>query len=86
MPMIKPVSELRNYPEVLRHVGVGTPVYLTKNGTGCYALIDIADYAMVEAAGRLSNELMRGRLSGEAQGWIAKDAMRRHFKRHGNNG
>ena len=84
MPMIKPVSELRNYPDVLKDVKVGTPVYLTKNGTGRYVLIDIADYAAVEAAGRLSHELMRGRLSGETQGWITKDAMRSHFAERGN--
>ena len=42
-------------------------------------LIDIADYATVEAAERLSHQLMRGRLSGETQGWIGKDEMRRHM-------
>ena len=40
MPIIKPVSDLRNYPEVLKSVGEGTPVYLTKNGTGRYVLMD----------------------------------------------
>ena len=79
MPLIKPVSELRNYPEVLKEVGVGHPVYLTKNGTGRYVLIDIADYANVEAASQLSAELMRGRISGETNGWIGKDKMRSHF-------
>ena len=79
MPMIKPVSELRNYPEVLKNVKVGEPVYLTKNGTGRYVLIDIADYAMIEASEKLNNQLMRGRLSGETQGWISRDEMRRHF-------
>lgn len=80
MPMIKPVSELRNYPEVLKDVGVGHPVYLTKNGTGRYVLIDIADYANVEAAAQLSFELMRGRSSGETNGWINKEQMHSHFK------
>ena len=79
MPMIKPVSELRNYPDILKDVKVGSPVYLTKNGTGRYVLIDIADYATVEAAERLSHQLMQGRLSGETQGWIGKDEMRRHM-------
>jgi prevent-host-death family protein len=44
MPNIKPVSDLRNYNEVLRDVAVGEPVFLTKNGRGRYALVDIADY------------------------------------------
>ena len=45
MPIIKPVSELRNYPDVLKEVKAGVPVYLTKNGSGRYVLMDIADYA-----------------------------------------
>lgn len=32
MSNIKPVSDLRNYTEVLREVSVGSPVYLTQNG------------------------------------------------------
>jgi len=79
MPMIKPVSELRNYPDILKEVKVGSPVYLTKNGTGRYVLIDIADYSNVEAATKLSIELMRGRLSGENNGWISKEQMRSRF-------
>ena len=77
--MIKPVSELRNYPDILKEVKVGSPVYLTKNGTGRYVLIDIADYSNVEAAAKLSFELMRGRLSGESSRWISKEQMRNHF-------
>ena len=34
MPNIKPVSDLRNYNEVLRDISVGQPVFLTKNGYG----------------------------------------------------
>ena len=32
MPNIKPISDLRNYTEVLRDVEEGAPVFLTKNG------------------------------------------------------
>ncbi len=32
MPNILPVSELRNYNEVLKNCSVGEPVFLTKNG------------------------------------------------------
>ena len=34
MPNIKPISDLRNYSDVLRDVSVGAPVFLTKNGRG----------------------------------------------------
>ena len=79
MPNIQPISELRNYTALLETVTPGSPVYLTKNGTGRYVLIDIADYATVEAAERLSHRLMQGRLSGETEGWIGKSEMRQHF-------
>ena len=80
MPLIKPVSDLRNYPDVLKDVKVGQPVYLTKNGKGRYVLIDIEDYSVVESATRLGMELMRGRISGESESWISAQDMREHFK------
>ena len=79
MPTIKPVSELRNYPEILKDVDVGKPIFLTKNGTGRYVILDIADYTTIEAAGKLALELMRGRISGETEGWIGKETMRARF-------
>ena len=44
MPNIKPVSDLRNYGEVLRDVAVGQPVFLTRNGHGRYAVLDMEEY------------------------------------------
>jgi prevent-host-death family protein len=44
MPTIKPVSELRNYNTVLREVTAETPVFLTKNGHGRFAIVDIREY------------------------------------------
>ena len=32
MPVIKPISDLRNYTEVTGNVSYGNRVYLTKNG------------------------------------------------------
>ena len=84
MPLIKPVSDLRNYPEVLKDVKPGSPVYLTKNGTGRYVLIDIVDYNSVESAMKLNMELMRGRISGDRDGWIGKSEMRKHFMEKSN--
>lgn len=57
MPNIKPISDLRNYSEVLHDVAVGAPVFLTKNGRGRYAIIDIQDYEKTQATIRLMNEL-----------------------------
>ncbi len=76
MPNIKPVSDLRNYGEVLRDVAVGQPVFLTKNGHGRYAVIDIEEYREYErmkAMDWLLSELDKGRLSGENNGWLPAD-------------
>jgi len=83
MPNIKPVSELRNYGEVLRDVAVGAPVFLTKNGHGRYAVLDIEEYKVYEktiAWRKLEAELEKGRRSGEEQGWIPADDVRKRFE------
>jgi prevent-host-death family protein len=73
MPNIKPVSDLRNYNEVLRDVAVGTPVFLTKNGRGRYALIDIIDYEKTKATVELISLLAEGEKSGREKGWHSID-------------
>ncbi len=76
MPNIKPVSDLRNYGDVLRDVAVGQPVFLTKNGHGRYAVIDIEEYREYErmkAMDLLLSELDKGRLAGENDGWLPID-------------
>ncbi len=83
MPNIVPISDLRNYTSVLDNVSVGSPVYLTKNGRGCYAIIDIAEqeeYEKTKAALRLMCELDKGRRSGEENGWIKANDLRNRFK------
>lgn len=44
MMNIKPVSDLRNYNNILKEVKPDQPLFLTKNGRGKYAVIDIEDY------------------------------------------
>ena len=69
MPVIKPISDLRNYNQVLEKVSVGSPVYLTKNGHGCYTIMDI-------------NERV---VSANEEGWIDEDEMLKHFEKRFNN-
>ena len=79
MPNIVPISDLRNYSAVLQKVSVGTPTYLTKNGRGCYAIVDIHDqeeYEKTKAALKLMCELEKGRMSGEQEGWLNIDNVR----------
>jgi len=79
MPNIKPVSDLRNYAEVLRGIGSGSPVYLTKNGRGRYVIQDMEDYEKREAAIKLMIELEKGRISGEKEGWYTLEEIRKEF-------
>ncbi len=84
MPNIKPISDLRNYTEVLHDVSVGAPVFLTKNGRGKYAIMDMYDYEKIQATLRLMNELAKGRKSGEEEGWLTDNEMREHFRMRAN--
>lgn len=81
VPNIKPVSDLRNYTEVLREVQRDSPVFLTKNGRGCYAIIDIQEYEHLQAQIKLMNELNKGRWSGEEKGWLTAEQVRQHFRK-----
>ena len=63
MPNIKPVSDLRNYTEVLNTVSVGNPVFLTKNGRERYVILDIDEYNKMQVALKLMGELSKGELS-----------------------
>ena len=79
MPNIKPISDLRNYTEVLHDVAVGEPVFLAKNGRGRYALLDIRDYEKMQATIRLMNDLAKGRRSGETEGWLTLEEVEEHL-------
>lgn len=57
MPNIKPISDLRNYNEVLKDCESGEPVFLTKNGRGKYVLIDIEEYEKQQTILKLLTKL-----------------------------
>lgn len=94
MPNIKPISDLRNYTAVLDTVAVGSPVYLTKNGRGCFTIMDMKEqeeqqekaqkYDKMEAQLKLMCELNAGRKSGEEEGWISVEDVRNHFRERAN--
>ena len=70
MPNIKPVSDLRNYNEVLRDIAIGEPVFLTKNGRGRYAIVDMEEYEKTQATLKLLSELAKGEASAKEKGYI----------------
>ena len=57
VPNILPVSDLRNYNEVLKNCQVGEPVFLTKNGRGKFVVMDIEDYEREKAKKKLLMKL-----------------------------
>ena len=89
MPNIKPISDLRNYSAVLEDVTVGSPVYLTKNGHGCYTIMDINEqeemsrkarkYDKMVAELEVMKMLNEGLASANEEGWIDEDSMTIHF-------
>lgn len=79
MPNIKPVSDLRNYNEVLRDIAVGEPVFLTKNGRGRYAIVDMDEYEKTQATLRLLTALSNGEKSGKEKGWLTANDVEKNL-------
>lgn len=85
MPSIKPVSDLRNYTDVLRDVDNGEPVFLTKNGRGRYVIIDMEEYEKINATLKLFSELEKGEQSARENGWVKSDDVKRMLRRDKRN-
>lgn len=73
MPNIRPVSDLRNYAEVLKEISFDEPVFLTKNGRGCYAIVDIEEYEKTRAIIKLMGKLSEAEKSAQENGWISSE-------------
>ena len=80
MPCIVPVSDLRNYNEVLQKVSEDAPVFLTKNGRGCYVVIDIKEYERMIAERKLRHALEEGERSAEQKGWMMAADIRKKYE------
>lgn len=78
MPKIMPLSDLRNYNAVLENVTESRPVFLTKNGRGRYAVVDISAYDRLNSELKLVSAIVEGEASAFREGWVsAKDAKRK---------
>jgi prevent-host-death family protein len=74
MPVIKPISELRNYNNVLREVTSDMPVFLTKNGHGRFAVVDIRAYERLRTELELMSALAEGEESARKFGWVSMNS------------
>ncbi len=70
---IVPISDLKNYTDVLRSCDDGATVYLTKNGRGKYVVQSIAEYEKLQAAVQLLSKLHRGAESIRSEGGLTLD-------------
>ena len=76
MPNIKPVSDLRNYYDVLTEVRENEPVYLTKNGRGAYVVISMEEYEQFErfrASVELYGEIKKALDVDEKEGLLTEE-------------
>lgn len=81
MPTILPVSDLRNYNEVLKNCNNGEPVYLTKNGKGRYVVLDIKDYERDQAEKKLLTLLAEAEEAGkDEKSWMSLDELKKRVK------
>ncbi|MEW6173690.1 MAG: type II toxin-antitoxin system prevent-host-death family antitoxin [Bacillota bacterium] len=78
MPNIKPVSDLRNYNDVLRSCRIGEPVFLTKNGRGRYVLLDMQEYEKQQAVIKLLLKLFEAEDTVKTgDGWKSLDDLKK---------
>lgn len=82
MPNIKPVSDLRNYTDVLKEVDASSRVYFTRNGHGAYGILTMAEIDELDrlkAAYTLSSKLQKAEERAAKEGWIEAEALEREL-------
>ena len=82
MPNIKPISDLRNYTSVVKEVNYGSRVYLTKNGHGQIAMINMQELDDLEkqlALYRFQIEMQKGEQSIATEGTISSKELRKEL-------
>ena len=83
MPNIKPISDLRNYTEVLKEVDVSSRVYLTRNGHGEYGILtmkEIDELDRLKSAYMLMDNLRKAEERAQREGWIDAEDMERELR------
>ena len=82
MPNIKPISDLRNYTDVLKEVDSTSRVYLTRNGHGEFGILtmeEIDELDRCKAAYALLLKLQKAEERAEAEGWIDADELEKEL-------
>lgn len=82
MPNIKPISDLKNYTAVVNEVSYGNRVYLTRNGRGSYAIIDMQELDELDkqkALNQLLFKLQEAENSIITEGTISADELEKEL-------
>ena len=82
MPNIKPISDLRNYTEVLKEVDTSSRVYLTRNGHGEYGILTMAEIDELDRfreAYTLLSKLHKAEERAEKEGWVDADELEKEL-------
>ena len=83
MPNIKPISDLRNYTDVLKQVDVSKRVYLTRNGHGEYGILtmeEIDELDRYRAAYQLITKLKKSEERANLEGWISSKEVEKELE------
>ena len=82
MAKILPVSDLRNYNEVLKNCRSGEPVFLTKNGRGRFVVLDIEDYERAQSEKKLLKKLQEAEESVKNdENWLTLDSLKKSMEK-----
>ena len=82
MPSIKPISDLRNYTEVLKEVDMNRRVYLTRNGHGAYAIMTVEEADALDrarAAYAVVSDLRVAERQANQEGWLEDSEIRKEM-------
>ncbi len=80
MPAIMPISDLRNYTDVLKEVDSNSRVYLTRNGRGAYTIMTVEEADELDRLRAIHNviaDLKRAETRAEQEGWIDDEEMQK---------
>lgn len=83
MPNIKPISDLRNYTEILKQVNESGRVYLTRNGHGVYGILTMAELDELDhyrVACTLISKLKKVEERAVKEGWISVDDLEKELR------
>ena len=83
MPNLKPISDLRNYTDILKQVDVSKRVYLTRNGHGEYGILtmdEIDELDRYRAAYQLISKLKKSEERANLEGWIPSEDVEKELE------